>query len=56
MLDILADAQRFAHQAELLLDGVEGEDVAGGAVGAEEVPGVEAGEVLEGAEEFVSAG
>ena len=39
----------------MLLDGVEGGDGAGQRVGAEQVPGAEAGEVLERAEEFVAA-
>lgn len=55
MLDVLADTQAFACEAELLLDGFEGRDQALGVVGAVEVPGVEAGEVLQGAEEFVAA-
>ena len=55
MLDILADAQAFAREAEVFLDGFEGGNEASGGVGAEEVPGVEAGEVLEGAEELVAA-
>jgi len=55
MLDVLADTQAFACEAELLLDGFEGRDQALGVVGAVEVPGVEAGEVLQGAEELVAA-
>ena len=35
--------------------GVEGGDGAEGAVGAVQVPGEEAGEVLDGAEDFVAA-
>lgn len=54
MLDELADTQDLARGAELLLDGVEGFDGGLGTVGAEEVPGVEAGEVLEGTEDFVT--
>ena len=55
MLDVLAKAQAFAREAELLLDGVKGRDEPLGLVRAVEVPGVEAGEVLECAEEFVAA-
>lgn len=55
MLDILANSQRFAREPELLLDGFEGCDKSGWIVGAEEVPGVEAGEVLESAEQLVTA-
>ena len=54
MLDILPDPHQFASEEELLFDGVEGHDGGGGGVGAEEIPGVEAGEVLEGAEDFVA--
>lgn len=39
----------------MLLDGFEGRDFAGGSVCAEEVPGVESGEVLQGSEELVAA-
>lgn len=39
----------------MLLDGFEGGDGGLWVVGAVEVPGVEAGEVLEGAEDFVAA-
>lgn len=55
MFDILAKAESFASQTELLLDGVERGDEAGWLVGAEEVPGIEAGKVLEGTEELVAA-
>lgn len=54
VLDELADTQDLARGAELLLDGVEGFDGGLGTVGAEEVPGVEAGEVLECTEDFVT--
>ena len=55
MLHILAQTQSFPREAELLLDGFVRRDEPGGIVGAEEIPGVEAGEVLKGAEEFVAA-
>lgn len=55
MLDVLAEAQALAREPEVLLDGVEGRDGALRGVGAVEVPGVEAGEVLERAEELVAA-
>lgn len=55
MLDVLADAEELAHEAELLLGLGPGGDGGGDGVGAEEVPGVEAGEVLDGAEELVAA-
>lgn len=55
MLDVLPDAHYFAGEAELLLDSFEGGDFRWGAICAVEVPGVEAGEVLDGAEELVAA-
>lgn len=55
MFDILAETQRFAGESELLFDGFEGSDEAGWSVGSEEIPGVEAREVLEGTEELVTA-
>lgn len=55
VLEVLADAHDFAGEAELLLDGVPGGHLGRGAVGAQEVPGVEAGKVLEGAEDLVAA-
>lgn len=54
MVDVLADAEDLAHEAELLLEGVPGGDFRGGAVGAQEVPGVEAREVLDCAHELVA--
>lgn len=54
MFDILAETERFSGEAELLLDGLEGSDETRGVVGSEEVPGVEAGKVLEGSEELVT--
>ncbi|KAH6610662.1 hypothetical protein Trco_000682 [Trichoderma cornu-damae] len=55
VLHVLADAEDLAGEAELLLDGVPGRHLRGRAVGAEEVPGVEAGEVLQRAEDLVAA-
>jgi hypothetical protein len=55
VLDVLAEAHDLAGEAELLLEGVPGQDGGGEGVGAEEVPGVEAGKVLDGAEELVAA-
>ena len=55
VLNILADAEELAGEAELGLEGGEGGGGAAGRVGAEEVPGVEAGEVLDRAEELVAA-
>lgn len=55
MFDILADSHEFARKTELLLDGFEGGNLAGCAIGAEEVPGVESCKVLEGSKEFVSS-
>lgn len=40
----------------MLLDGFPGSNLSGRGIGAEEVPGVEAGEVLQRAEELVPAG
>lgn len=51
----LADAQDLAGRAELLLHCVVRVDGGLGLVGAVEVPGVEAGEVLDCAEELVAA-
>ncbi len=55
MLDILADAHQFTCEPELLLDGLPGSDGGGGTIRAQEVPGIEAGEVLEGSQELVAA-
>jgi hypothetical protein len=55
MLDKLADAHPFARGAELLFRSFKGRDGRGGAVRAVEVPCEEAGEVLQGAEDFVTA-
>lgn len=55
MLNVLAETEDFADEPELGLEGGEGEDGGGEAVGAVKVPGVEAGEVLDCAEELVAA-
>lgn len=55
MLDEFAETEGFADEAELGLGGAVGCDCGGERVGAVEVPGVEAGEVLDYAEEFVAA-
>lgn len=55
MLDVLADAQQLTSQTELLLDCLIGSDLSRGPVRSVEVPGVEAGEVLESAEKLVAA-
>lgn len=55
VLDVLADAEDLARQAELLLGGFPGEDLGLCRSGAEEVPGVEAGKVLDRAQELVAA-
>lgn len=55
MLDKLAQAQDLARGAERLLDGIVGRDGGGAVVGAEQVPGVEAREVLQRAQELVAA-
>ena len=54
VLHILANSEHLSRKAELPLDGLEGGDDASWVVGAVEIPGVEAGEILEGAEEFVT--
>lgn len=54
MLDILTEAESFSGESELLFDGFEGSDEARWIVCSEEIPGVEAGEVLESTEELIS--
>jgi len=54
VLEILADAEKLAGGAELLLHGLPGGDLVLGAVGAEQVPGIEAGKVLEGAKDLIA--
>lgn len=54
MLEKLADTEDFAGGAELLLDGVEGLDGGLRAVRAQEIPGVEAGEVLQSSHDLVT--
>ena len=55
VLDILAGAHHLAHHAELLLHRLPWLDRGGRVVGAQKVPGVEAGKVLEKAQELVAA-
>jgi hypothetical protein len=55
MLDELAHAHQLARRAELLFRGFERGDAGCGAVGAVQVPGEEAREVLQSAEHFVAA-
>ena len=55
MLDELAQAQDFTRCAELFLRRLEWLNRCLRVVGAEEVPCVEAGEVLDGSEELVAA-
>jgi hypothetical protein len=55
VLDVLAQAHSLSYEAKLLLDGVPWRDAGGGGIGAEKVPAVEAGKVLKGAEDFVTA-
>ena len=54
MLNILPDAEQFPRETKLLLDRLEGSDEPLGVVGTVEVPSVETGEVLKGAEELVT--
>jgi hypothetical protein len=55
VLHKLAHAHQLARRAELLLGGFKGRDGGGGAVGAVQIPGEEAREVLQCAEELVAA-
>lgn len=55
VLGELADTQDLTGSTELLLDGIVGVDGGLRAVGAVQVPGVEAGEVLDGTEELIAA-
>lgn len=55
MFDEFTKTQDFAACCELFLDGVVRGYGGLRAVCAEEIPGVEAGEVLEGSEDFVAA-
>ena len=54
MLDILPKPQSFPSERELLFDGFEGRDQARRAVGAVEVPGIEACEILNCSEDLVA--
>lgn len=55
MLDILAETQDLAGKTELLLDGVPRRHLGGRAICAQEIPGVETGEILKRAEELIAA-
>jgi hypothetical protein len=55
MLHEFPDAHPFARRAQLLFRGFEWRDAGLGAVRAVEVPGEEAREVLERAQEFVAS-
>lgn len=55
VLEEFADTHNLARRAELLLHGIVGVDSGLGLVGPVEVPRVEAGEVLEGAEDLIAA-
>lgn len=50
------NAHGLADEPELLLDGLPRSNLAGGGICAEEVPGVESGEVLQRAEDLVTTG
>lgn len=54
MLNKLADPQNLPSCSELLLDSVERLDGGLGAVGAVEVPSIEAGEVLQGSKDLIA--
>ena len=54
MLNILTHAHASADEREVLLDGLPRRDGLYECIRAEEVPGVKAGEVLQGAENFVA--
>lgn len=51
----MAYAQSFSHKPELLLDCLPRRDLPRRAICAEQVPGIEAGEVLQCSEELISA-
>jgi hypothetical protein len=54
VLDELSGSEDLSEQAELLLEGVPRGDLVGSCVCAEEIPGVEAGEVLKNSHELVA--
>lgn len=54
VLDKFAGAEHFSRQAKLFLDGVPGGNDGLGVVGAEEIPGVEAGKVLQCSQDLVT--
>ena len=55
MLNILPNSHQFPRKAELLLNGIPRRNLARCSIRAEEIPGVESGEVLERAEELIAA-
>jgi hypothetical protein len=55
VLDKLSEPHHFSHEGEVLLDRLIRGDGRRGIVGSVQVPGVEAREVLERAEELVAA-
>ena len=55
MFDELSDPEDFPCCSELLLDCIVWGNRGFGLVGAIQIPGIEAGEVLQGTEELVSA-
>ena len=55
VLDVLAGAEDLAGEATLLLEGIPRSDLRLGTIGAEEIPRVEAGEILHGSHELVAA-
>lgn len=55
VLNVLAEAHDLAGEAELLLDGIPGVDGGRGGVGAQQVPAVEAGKVLDQTQDLVAA-
>lgn len=54
VLDEFAGAEHLSRQAELLLDGVPGGNDGFGVVGAEEIPRVESGKVLQRSQDLVT--
>jgi hypothetical protein len=54
VLHEFSNSEDLSCCAELLLDGIVGIDGGLGAVGAVKVPGVEAGEILQGTQDLVT--
>ena len=55
VLDEFACSKDLPDERELLLGSIEGSDGAIRSIGPVEIPGIESGKVLDGAEEFVAA-